>query len=428
MDRPKTGWRSAIGPGVLFTGTAVGVSHLVHSTRAGALYGFGLIALIVLANLTKYPAFRFGPLYAAATGRSLLEGYRRQGRWALALYGVLTVGTMFTVQAAVTIVTAGLAIELFGLALDPLLMSGLIWMICVVLVLSGGYRALDGAAKVIVGLLALTTMVATVLVLPRVDWTGSPWLPTAWGPRDIAFMVALVGWMPSAIDVSIWQSMWTLARARQTGTSPEKRSSSIDFHIGYVSTALLAICFLILGAAILHAPGVEVAGAPQAFASQLISLYAAALGGWSRPLIGAAALATMFSTTLTVVDGFPRALSGLAARFRSEEKGIEDGGEPASERTPAYWVALAALGIGSLVILGRFTSAMAPLLDLAAALSFLSAPILSWLNHRAVTAPEIQAEHRPSPRMLLASWVCIAFQGAFAAAFAALQIQSWFGA
>ena len=133
----------ALGPGVLFTGAAVGVSHLVQSTRAGAVYGLALVGLVLLANLTKYPGFRFGPLYAAATGTSLLEGYRRQGRWALALYAVLTFGTMFTVQAAVTVVTAGLAKVLFGIDASPLALSAGLLVICAGLVASGGYRALD---------------------------------------------------------------------------------------------------------------------------------------------------------------------------------------------------------------------------------------------------------------------------------------------
>ena len=32
-----------LGPGLLFAGAAIGVSHLVQSTRSGADFGFGLI-------------------------------------------------------------------------------------------------------------------------------------------------------------------------------------------------------------------------------------------------------------------------------------------------------------------------------------------------------------------------------------------------
>ncbi|MFQ5902487.1 MAG: divalent metal cation transporter, partial [Candidatus Binatia bacterium] len=104
----------ALGPGMLWAGAAVGVSHLVQSTRAGASFGLGLVGLVIIANIFKYPAFSFGPRYAAATGTSLLEGYRRQGKWALVLYAFLTLGTMFTIQAVVTVVTAALGVAVLG--------------------------------------------------------------------------------------------------------------------------------------------------------------------------------------------------------------------------------------------------------------------------------------------------------------------------
>lgn len=420
MTRGRDLWR-ALGPGVLFTGAAVGVSHLVQSTRAGAVHGLSLLGLVVLANLLKYPAFRFGPLYAAATGRSLLEGYRREGTWALVVYALLTIGTMFTVQAAVTLVTAGLAKELLGLALSPLQISAVVLALCAGLLATGGYRWLDRVGKVVVSTLALSTVVATALVLPRVDWGGASFWPTAISGADVAFMAALVGWMPSAIDVSVWQSIWTLARNEETKHRASQRESSIDFHLGYAGTALLAVCFLLLGAAVLHDEGVEVAARPGAFAAQLISLYADTLGAWSRPLIGAAALATMFSTTLTVVDGFPRAISVLVARFARPES--EDHPDHRSDRTASYWVSLVGLCLGAILILAFLARTMRALIDLATTLSFLSAPILSLLNHRAVHAEEVPDTHRPARWLWAASWVGIAFQALFALAFVFLALR-----
>ena len=94
-----------LGPGLLFAGAAIGVSHLVQSTRAGADFGFGLVWALLLVNLVKYPFFQFGPRYALATGESLLDGYRRMGKGVLVVYYILNLGTMFTIQAAVTAVT-----------------------------------------------------------------------------------------------------------------------------------------------------------------------------------------------------------------------------------------------------------------------------------------------------------------------------------
>ena len=107
-----------LGPGLLFAGAAIGVSHLVQSTRAGADYGLGLLWALLLVNLFKYPFFQFGPRYASATGESLLDGYKKLGKGVLIFYFILTFATMFTIQTAVTIVTAGLASTLFGSFID----------------------------------------------------------------------------------------------------------------------------------------------------------------------------------------------------------------------------------------------------------------------------------------------------------------------
>jgi len=407
-------WR-AVGPGILFAGAAVGVSHLVQATRAGATYGLALVAFVFLANALKYPAFRFGPQYAAATGTSLLEGYRRRGKPALGLYLLVTLGTMLTVQAAVAVVTAGVFLSVTGLSLPPVLMAGVLLAVCAGLTAVGQYKWLDTVTKAAVALFTLATLVATALALPRI---GGPFWPEwgAFAKSDVLFTAALVGWMPSAIDVAVWQSLWTLARGKQTGEGPTVRGAVFDFHVGYLGTVVLALCFLILGAAVMH--GAELEEKPAAFGAQLVSLYADTLGDWSRPIIGAAAFLVMFSTTLTVVDGFPRALSVLADRFRSEELPGEASGD--GDRR-VYWGAVAVLFVGSLAVLHFALRSLGDMVDLATTLSFLTAPLLSLLNHRAITGAEVPEAGRPSRGLLLASMVGIVAQMAFAVYYLALR-------
>ena len=66
-----------LGPGLLFAGMAIGTSHLVLSTKAGAQYGWIMVIPIILANIFKYPFFEFGVRYTNITNTSLIEG--RQG-------------------------------------------------------------------------------------------------------------------------------------------------------------------------------------------------------------------------------------------------------------------------------------------------------------------------------------------------------------
>ena len=116
MNSSTNFWK-VLGPSILFAGAAIGVSHLVQATRAGAIYGIGLLGIVLFANAFKYPLFRFGPHYAAATGASLLEGYKRRSRWALALFGLVMLPTLSIIIAAITITTAGMTNAVLGLSL-----------------------------------------------------------------------------------------------------------------------------------------------------------------------------------------------------------------------------------------------------------------------------------------------------------------------
>lgn len=59
-----------LGPGLLFAAAAIGVSHLVYATRAGALYSLGLLWLIVLVGgALLLLSFLTAPFFALANYR-----------------------------------------------------------------------------------------------------------------------------------------------------------------------------------------------------------------------------------------------------------------------------------------------------------------------------------------------------------------------
>ncbi len=407
MDGQR-GTLKALGPGFLFAAVSIGVSHLVQSTRAGAGHGLSLVVVIVAAMVLKYPLFEFGHRYAAATGKSLLEGYRRQGTWTLVVYLVLTLGTMFTVLATVTAVTAGLAIQLTGLEWSLLTWSAVITVTCALLIGIGRYPLLDAAIKVIMVLLALSTFAAVIAALPGIQ-PGRLWGPVTMA--DIAFIVGLVGWMPTGMDVSVWQSFWALARRRQTGHVPTLRQALFDFRLGYFGTGIIALLFCGLGAAVMFNSGVEIDRSASGFARQLIELYTSTLGDWSRPIIGTAAFTAMLSTTLTVIDGFPRALQLTGRRFRGPETDEEVA--TSAVRTAGFWIWAFILIAGGLLIIRYAMSSLLSLVDLATILSFATAPFLAILAYRAMTAADVPNEFQPGRGLRTTAIVGIVFLLAF---------------
>lgn len=406
--RRATFWKS-FGPGLLWAATAIGVSHVVQSTRAGADAGFALAGVILVALVLKYPFFEFGPRYAAATGASLVEGYRRVGRWALGLYLAITLTTAGIVQTAVLLVTAFLLQYLFGSSWSTTLLAGLLVTACALLLWIGRFRTLDLTVKAMLVVLAMSTLGAAFVTLPRADFsTLSLWPGEAVGRLvPFAFLLALVGWMPSAIDISVWSSLWTVAKDEVTATRVSVETAKLDFLIGYVGTGVLAFAFLTLGAGVMYGAGVELSGSGAIFATQVVDLYSETLGAWTRPIVLAAVTTTMLSTSLTVVDGFPRAIDRSFANLVAADA------QTTARRPvgPLYWISIAGLGLMTVIVLLVVAGNLTTMVDFATIVSFLTAPILGFLNLKAVTSRDVPVAYRPGPAMRALAWVGLVLLG-----------------
>jgi len=395
-----------LGPGLLFAGAAIGVSHLVQSTKAGAEYGLGLLWALLIVNLFKYPFFEFGPRYAGATGESLLDGYRRLGKPYLLLYFILSLATMFTIQTAVTIVTAGIADSLFGsinfLNLQSLGFSGVeIWtviilIVCCIILVIGKYKTLDRLIKILIILLALSTLTAVAILNTKTNTTVQ--LEFFWpvSHTDLLFLIAFMGWMPAPIDVSVFHSLW-VEEQTENSTNFKTKEALFDFNIGYITTVGIGILFVLLGTLVLYNSGETFGVGAAEFASQLVGLYTSALGEWSAVIIGVAALSAMWSTTITTLDASPRAMArSVQLLFRKSF-------------LSNYYFWLVILTVGTTIIFLFLASEMALLVKIATVLSFITAPVYAILNFWLICSEHTPIEYRPGNYMKLLSWAGILF-------------------
>jgi len=386
-----------LGPGLLFAGAAIGVSHLVQSTRAGADYGFGLLWALLLIHLVKYPFFQFGPRYANATGESLLEGYRKLGKGVLILYGLLTSLTMFTIQAAVTIVTAGIATSLFGDFISVKLWTVVILSVCFIILNIGKYQFLDVMMKIIIIVLTLTTLGATAMAIYNSSEAVSFTQLLPEGSIEITFLIAFMGWMPAPLDVSVWHSLWTIEKQKNSSEKRNPKTALLDFNIGYLGTILLGISFVVLGALVMHPTGQSFSTSASKFPIQLIEMYTQSLGNWTSIIIGIAAFTTMFSTTLTTLDASPRSMhKTLELVF---EKPFKNG----------YFIWSTVLILGTLSIYFFFLSEMGILIKVATLLSFLTAPFYALTNYILIASKHTPKEWRPSKILHIISCIGILF-------------------
>ena len=390
---------SRLGPGLLFAGAAIGVSHLVQSTRAGADFGWGLLWALLLINLFKYPFFQYGPRYAQATGETLLDGYYKLGKGYLWAYFFVNIATMFTIQSAVTVVTAGLASKLFGITSDIVYWSIMITVFCGVLLIIGRYQLLDKFIKIIIISLAISSVLAVSIAFVKNENSLSlqQVFPEGTG---LLFLIAFLGWMPAPLDISIWHSIWTLEKNKSQQNKTTLKESLFDFNVGYIATTFLAICFVGLGALVMFDSELEFSSKGGVFAGQLIELYTSNLGEAAYGLIAIAAFSTMLSTTITTLDASPRAMSKTIQLLFNRLKS-------------SYFLWLLILSIGTIAIFLFLLSEMGKLVQIATVLSFITAPLYAFLNYRLVVSKQMPDNFRPNKELRILSIIGLLFLSGF---------------
>ncbi len=388
---------SLLGPGLLFAGAAIGVSHLVQATRAGADFGFGLLWALLLVHIIKYPFFQFGPRYATATGESLLEGYKKLGKGVLISYYILNFATMFTIQAAVTVVTASLATNLFGITNDVVTWSVVIMLISILFLGIGKYKFLDNFMKYIIAILTISTIVAVIIALFKTEkgFSFQQIIPS--GTAQVTFLIAFLGWMPAPLDIAVWHSLWSVEKDKATFEKIKPKQAIFDFNVGYLGALFLGVCFVMLGALVMYQSGESFSTQGTVFAAQLINLYTENLGDFSGIFIGAAAFTTMLSTTITTLDASPRAMEKSSSLLFSKKIKLN------------YWFWILLLTVGTYIILHYFLSDMGFLVRIATILSFLTAPFYAILNYILITGKYTPEKYRPQIGLRILSLIGIVF-------------------
>ena len=413
----KSTWATkfaALGPGIIMASAAVGGSHIIASTQAGAIYGWELVSIVILANLFKYPFFRFGVQYTLDTGNTLLEGYRQKGQFYLWLFLALNIFATVINTAAVGLLTAAILTFIIPIPLPMPVLSSLVIVVITGILLLGKYRLLDSLSKIIMIALTVTTVSAVVIAFMRNGMQGvAPAdfvAPSPWELSKLAFLVALMGWMPAPIEISAINSMWVVAKRRLTKVSYQ--DGLFDFNVGYIGTAILAVVFLALGALVQFGSPETVEMVGGKYIAQLINMYASTIGEWARLLIAVIAFMCMFGTTITVIDGY--------SRTNVESLRLLLGKRESTVRTLNIAMVLAAAS--GLAIIFYFNNAVGPMLKFAMIASFVSAPVFAWLN----LSLTMKAKHSVKGGLLWLSFIGLFYLTAFAALFIAQQA-GWLG-
>ena len=401
-----------LGPGVLMATAAIGGSHLVASTQAGAQFGWQLALLIFLVNVLKYPFFRAGVSYTISTQQTLQYGYYQMGKGYLFISFALNIIAAVVNSAALLLFSASLLGYFLPITLPILWLSGIVLVASLVILIAGHFAALNKVAKLIMLILVIATLSATAMAFYQGPVAPDDFIsPSPWTLATVGFLVVTMGWMPAPIEISLITSLWLKQQCASQQVTP--RAALFDFNLGYITTLLLALVFLALGALVLHGSGQDLASGSVGFSHQLVSLYASTIGEWSRYLIALIAFLCIFGSCITVYDGYSRALA--------EGFSLLKGQSQTTNKQFVRWLLFVAIASFSIVLF--FNSALLAMLGFAMTLAFITTPMFAWLNHKLVYNTDIKPEIRGGFGLKLLSYAGLVYLFSFLVLFI---VWKWF--
>nr|WP_299488499.1 divalent metal cation transporter [uncultured Allomuricauda sp.] len=398
-----------LGPGLLFASMAIGTSHLVLSTKAGAQYGWIMIVPIVLANILKYPFFEFGIRYTTVTEKSLIQGYLNLGKKYLWIYALVTIVSIFTLLAALYVVTAGLFMNLFNITTVGIgTVAFCLFVFIGALLIVGKYRFLENSLKAIISILFIALIITTAVVLNKGGVPGAETYqrPKIFNEIGILFLISLMGWMPTAVEASGWVSLWSIENMKTMKQKPSLKEALQEFGLGYFMTALLAIFFLIIGWMTLYGTGTELSGSAIVFADQVVSLFTTNIGSWAYILIAVAAFATMFSTCMTAHDAISRVSLDVLQKLFPKTTSFSG--------KQAFPITVILMAIINWIVIVGFGANMGNLVAVATFVSFVMAPLIGWMNLKTVMGNDMPMEYRPKKRLQWLTYIGMIFLALFA--------------
>ena len=157
----------------------------------------------------------------------------------------------------------------------------LLFVVCFLILFFGRYVILEDIIKFISSILLLSTLSAFIVCVINgpTEISDNFIRPVLSDKKSILFIIALMGWMPTAVDLSTWNSIWTIEKLKVSKNS--FREIMFDFRFGYFITIILSLFFLTLGCYLMFGSGEEIPNSSSLFANKLISLYTSTLGAVS---------------------------------------------------------------------------------------------------------------------------------------------------
>lgn len=326
-----------IGPGLVLAGSIVGTGELIATTGLGAKHGYSLLWLILFSCIIKvFVQIELGR-HALTHGQSTLEAFNslgsRRGRtnWICWCWFAMMLATQSQIGAMEGLIgqAATMAFpsasqsvsQSLGIPSDAF-WATLTTIAAIALLLSGGYQRVEKITTFLVAAVTAVTVLAVIALPwspPPIDFSASSIfsglyfsIPTG----GLAVAMATFGITGVGASELVAYPYWCLEKGYGKATGKRDQSEAwarraqgwmrvmqIDAWFSMIVFTIGTVAFYILGAAILHARGLEPKGSDMI--RQLSQMYTS-LGSWTQTAFLLGAWAVLFKTLYVATAGNSR--------------------------------------------------------------------------------------------------------------------------
>jgi Mn2+/Fe2+ NRAMP family transporter len=328
IENPPKGKQllKVLGPGLVWSASAIGVSELVFATRAGALFGYLLLWAPIVSLIMKYAIFEMAGRYTIATGENVLIAFTRveldfklfklKTGWIIVLFWIVFIASV-SGMAGIALSVGSCIYGIFpAISMEVATVCSIVIVGIVLYV--GSYTTLENASRILVLIMVLFLIYALAKTSPNPKEIAEGLIPRA--PfNTMRELVPLLGWSGAGAIGVVWYSLWvegsTRGKGNRTIDSDEDKSrikkwikiNQIDLTINTIITALLTVMFLIAGVLILHPKGMVPQG--EKLALQISQIAGENFGRIGEIIFLVGIFGTLFSTLLANIDGLCRVAS-----------------------------------------------------------------------------------------------------------------------
>ncbi len=248
-----------LGPAIIASVAYIDPGNFATNISGGAQFGYTLLWVIVLANLMAMLLQSLSAKLGIATGRNLAEMCREHfPAWVCYVFWITQEITAMATDLAEFLGAAIGFNLLFGI---PMVVAGLLTGVAVFAILSiqgRGFRGIEGFIAVMVGIIAGSYLIETILAKP--DWSQVVYhsvVPALSGKDSILLAVGIIGAtvMPHVIYL---HSGLTQARIVPHDEAEKHRIfgyEKIDVILAMVTAGLVNMAMLIMAAKVFHFSG-----------------------------------------------------------------------------------------------------------------------------------------------------------------------------